>query len=94
MSEHPRDCPHGRQWGKCDTCDLLQAHEDIAALEAELATVTGEKDRVRRVADTETKAKFRCWDFIRDHGLGQEFYEATHFSFAKGSSRAQKEAGE
>jgi hypothetical protein len=62
--------------------------------EAQLATVTEEKDRVRRVADTETKAKFLCWDFIRDHGLGQEFYEATHFSFAKGSSRVQKEAGD
>jgi regulator of replication initiation timing len=37
VSDHPRDCPHGRQWGKCDTCDLLEAQEKIAALEAEVS---------------------------------------------------------
>ena len=36
MGDHPRDCPHGRQWGKCDTCEMLAAHERIAGLEAEL----------------------------------------------------------
>jgi hypothetical protein len=35
VSDHPRDCPHGRQWGKCDTCDLIEANKRIAALEAE-----------------------------------------------------------
>jgi hypothetical protein len=35
VSDHPRDCPHGRQWGKCDTCDLIEANAHIAALEAE-----------------------------------------------------------
>ena len=34
MGDHPRDCPHGRQWGKCDTCEMLAAHELIAGLEA------------------------------------------------------------
>jgi hypothetical protein len=35
VSDHPRDCPHGRQWGKCDTCDLIEANKHIAALEAD-----------------------------------------------------------
>jgi len=32
-----RDCPHGRQVGKCDTCDLIKA-------ELELEKVTAERD--------------------------------------------------
>lgn len=32
-----RDCPHGRQVGKCDTCDLIAA-------EIELQKVTTERD--------------------------------------------------
>lgn len=32
-----RDCPHGRQVGKCDTCDLITA-------ELELEKVTAERD--------------------------------------------------
>lgn len=32
-----RDCPHGRQVGKCDTCDLIKA-------ELELERVTSERD--------------------------------------------------
>jgi len=34
-----RDCVHGRQVGKCDTCDLIDAEQRILELEAELATV-------------------------------------------------------
>ena len=41
MGDHPRDCPHGRQWGKCDTCEMLAAHERIAELEAENARLRG-----------------------------------------------------
>jgi hypothetical protein len=29
MSDHPRDCPHGLQWGHCDTCDLLECEEKL-----------------------------------------------------------------
>lgn len=36
-----RDCEHGRQKGKCDTCNLAQAEARIAVLEdALLAMVT------------------------------------------------------
>ena len=34
MSENPRDCPHGHQRGKCDTCDLEAAENDNARLRA------------------------------------------------------------
>lgn len=37
-----RDCPHGRQWGKCDTCDMLEAL-------AELNTLRAENERLRRI---------------------------------------------
>lgn len=37
-----RDCPHGRQWGKCDTCDMLEAL-------AELNTLHAENERLRRI---------------------------------------------
>lgn len=29
-----RDCAHGRQVGKCDTCDLIEAEQRIMELEA------------------------------------------------------------
>lgn len=32
-----RDCPHGRQVGKCDTCDLIEAEKDVEALKAQVA---------------------------------------------------------
>lgn len=31
-----RDCPHGRQVGKCDTCDLIEAEKEIEALKAQV----------------------------------------------------------
>jgi hypothetical protein len=42
MSDHPRDCPHGRQWGKCDTCDLIEANATIERL----------REALRLIADT------------------------------------------
>lgn len=41
----PRDCVHGRQIGKCDTCDLNDAEHRIHALELALA------DEKRKVAE-------------------------------------------
>lgn len=40
-----RDCPHGRQVGKCDTCDLIKT-------ELELQQVTVERDAYRNLADS------------------------------------------
>lgn len=34
-----RDCEHGRQLGKCDTCDLAEAEKRIAELEKERETL-------------------------------------------------------
>lgn len=31
-----RDCSHGRQIGKCDTCDLIEAEKEIDTLKAQL----------------------------------------------------------
>ena len=31
-----RDCAHGRQVGKCDTCDLIDAEQRILELEAQV----------------------------------------------------------
>ena len=31
-----RDCAHGRQVGKCDTCDLIDAEQRISELEAQV----------------------------------------------------------
>lgn len=30
-----RDCPHGRQVGKCDTCDLITAELELEKVKAE-----------------------------------------------------------
>lgn len=35
-----RDCAHGRQIGKCDTCDLIEAEKEIEALKAQLKKST------------------------------------------------------
>ena len=45
----------------------------------------------RNRADVERAAKFKCWDFIRDHGLGAEFHEETGFGFASGAARDHEE---
>jgi len=60
MSDHPRDCPHGRQWGKCDTCEMLAGHERIAELEAELAEEARQADEAvdscrERIAELEAE---------------------------------------
>jgi hypothetical protein len=34
MIDHPRDCPHGRQWGKCEVCDLIEAQVELIELRA------------------------------------------------------------
>lgn len=33
IKENLRDCPHGHQLGKCDTCDLIEAEIRIVELE-------------------------------------------------------------
>lgn len=32
-----RDCQHGRQVGKCETCDLIEAEQEISKLEAKIS---------------------------------------------------------
>jgi chromosome segregation ATPase len=37
MTDHPAYCPHGHQWSKCDTCDLIEAEKRITELEEQNA---------------------------------------------------------
>ena len=34
-----RDCPHGHQLGKCDTCDLIEAESALARKDAALGII-------------------------------------------------------
>jgi hypothetical protein len=36
MFDPLRDCPHGHQKGKCDSCDLIVAEKRVAELEAKV----------------------------------------------------------
>lgn len=36
-----RDCAHGRQVGKCDTCDLIEAEKEIESLKSYLRGCIG-----------------------------------------------------
>lgn len=46
-----RDCAHGRQVGKCDTCDLIDAEKRINELEQENATLTKLLKKVNNQAE-------------------------------------------
>jgi hypothetical protein len=59
VSDHPRDCPHGRQWGKCDTCDLATAHERIIGLVDENKQLQAERD-------------YAALEYRREHALRLE----------------------
>jgi hypothetical protein len=59
VSDHPRDCPHGRQWGKCDTCDLATAHERIIGLVDENKQLQAERD-------------YAALEYKREHALRME----------------------
>jgi hypothetical protein len=59
VSDHPRDCPHGRQWGKCDTCDLATAHERIIGLVDENKQLQAERD-------------YAALEYKREHALRLE----------------------
>ena len=52
-----RDCPHGRQVGKCDTCDLIEAEKRVEGLEqknAELAEQVEQlKDMLNEAAEND-----------------------------------------
>lgn len=41
-----RDCEHGRQVGKCETCDLFEAYDEIETLRTQLAKAN---ERVREL---------------------------------------------
>lgn len=43
---HPRDCPYGRQWGKCADCDLVEERQENAALRARAETAEQELDDI------------------------------------------------
>ena len=45
-----RDCPHGHQLGKCDTCDLIEAQASLARKDAALAFATKALEQAIRYA--------------------------------------------
>ena len=51
-----RECPHGHQLGKCDTCDLIVAEAEIACLFAQLAAANEELAELRPIAEFANRA--------------------------------------
>lgn len=43
-----RDCPHGRQVGKCDTCDLITAELGLEKVTTERDALAAQVDALRR----------------------------------------------
>lgn len=56
-----RDCPHGRQVGKCDTCDLITT-------ELELEKVTAERDALAAQVDGLTKVNSKLSQLQNQQG--------------------------
>lgn len=50
-----RDCAHGRQVGKCDTCDLIEAEKEIEALKAQVEQL---REAVMGVRDSSCTSGF------------------------------------
>jgi len=48
MSDQIRDCIHGNQKGKCDTCDVILAEQTIATLEQRIAELEAWKEADNR----------------------------------------------
>lgn len=46
-----RDCPHGRQVGKCDTCDLIAAEIELQKVTAERDALAAKLSEIRKVWD-------------------------------------------
>ena len=46
-----RDCPHGHQLGKCDTCDLIVAYAALASKDAALGMAVEALDGWRRYVE-------------------------------------------
>lgn len=43
-----RDCPHGRQVGKCDTCDLIKAELELEKVKADRDALSAHIEALRR----------------------------------------------
>ena len=46
-----RDCPHGRQVGKCDTCDLIRTELELEKVTAERDAALAQVVALRKVLD-------------------------------------------
>lgn len=42
-----RDCPHGRQVGKCDTCDLIVAELELQKVTAERNALAAQVEKLK-----------------------------------------------
>ena len=65
-----RDCVHGRQVGKCDTCNLIDAEQRILELEAQVEQLRAAGNALRKPWDlskilgAETRMLVQQWDVV------------------------------
>ena len=70
-----RDCAHGRQVGKCDTCDLIDAEQRILELEAQV-------EQLRKLAKEEAhNAYYEASDNNRCDRWADDFDEKIKTEF-------------
>lgn len=58
-----RDCPHGRQVGKCDTCDLIEAEKEIDELKAQVEQKSKVIEHIARAVGEEADP-MACWEAV------------------------------
>lgn len=64
---NPRDCPHGRQLGKCDTCGLIVAEMRIAELEAAIRKHRHDVNRnYITICDTVSPEDIELWALLQE----------------------------
>jgi hypothetical protein len=59
-----RDCEHGRQRGKCDICDLIEAEKQIEQLQARCAELERIKLEWEQVVQP-------AYDYVDKSGIGE-----------------------
>ena len=83
-----RDCEHGSQIGKCDTCDLFEAYDEIESLRTQLAKAN------ERVKELEKNSKDSFVSFAKKHntvdGSTALFIHALAVAFDKEQLRKEQ----
>lgn len=75
-----RDCPHGRQFGKCDTCDLITAELELEKVKTERSALAAQ---VEALLDCLCSIQQQCIGEITmsyqldAESIGRQIYRAT-----------------